>query len=369
MLNIEKLMVGIAGVGGRPKGFISAIEYSKFAKLSAVCDINAEEMDKAVEGMKNIKKYADYFEMIQKEDLDVVIIGTPMHLHVPQAVAALERNINVFSEVTAAVSLEQCKELVNACKKSKASYMMGENCNYMKPYMMVGEMVKAGIFGDVYYAEGEYLHNCRELAEVTLWRKKWGYGINGVTYGTHSLGPILSWFKGDRVTKVMCAGSGHHYTDSKGELYVQEDTCIMLAKTEKGRLIKIRQDISSNRPYNLKYILQGTQGCYDSARYKEERDLVWIEGLCQEEKWISLNELEDKYLPEIWQKYGQVAQKEGHDGSDFIIMTDYLDALINNRPVPISIHESLDMTLPGLISQESIKQGGIWLDVPNSREW
>ena len=57
--------------------------------------------------------------------------------------------------------MEECKALLQAVKASKAQYMLGENCNYMKPYMIIREMVRAGCFGKVYYAEGEYLHDCR----------------------------------------------------------------------------------------------------------------------------------------------------------------------------------------------------------------
>ncbi|HOJ09518.1 MAG TPA: Gfo/Idh/MocA family oxidoreductase [Clostridiales bacterium] len=369
MLSVEKLNVGIVGIAGRPMGFISAIQNSKVARLTSVCDINYEMMCKATEGIDGINKYTDYYEMIQSNTLDAVIIGTPVHLHVPQSIIALENNIHVFSEVTAATSLDECKQLVTACKHSKASYMMGENCNYMKPYMIIKEMVKDGVFGEVYYAEGEYLHNCRKLIKTTPWRRKWQYGINGITYGTHSLGPIMSWFENDRIVKVSCVGSGHHYVDDDNKCFEMEDTCVMLAKTIKGRLIKIRMDIVSNRPYSLEYTLQGTKGCYDSKMTGNEDDKIWIEGLCNGGSWIDLNMLADKYTPELWGRYGAEASKEGHGGSDYIIMTDFIDAIVNNKPIPIGIHETMDMCLPGHISQQSILCAGEWIEVPDSREW
>lgn len=367
MLSIEKLNIGIVGIGGRPRSFLHAIEECKFARLAAVCDLNTTKMDTVVDGIMDVSKFTDYYEMLEKGELDAVVIGTPMYLHTPQSVRALEQNIHVFSEVTAAITIEQCKKLVNAVKCSKAEYMMGENCNYMKPYMLVKELIRAGLFGDIYYAEGEYLHNCRDLAEVTLWRKEHLYEVNGITYGTHSLGPILSWFEGDRIIKVSCSGSGHHYNDKYGKPYSQEDTCVMLAKTEMGKLIKIRLDIESNRPYNLKYLLQGTNGCYDSSRFRDEKDKLWIKGIHSEA--VHLETMEDMYLPEIWRKNIVEIEKGGHGGSDYLIMKDFLDAIFNGKPMPIGIHEAMDMTLPGLISQESIIQDGIWMEVPNSREW
>jgi len=74
--------------------------------------------------------------------------------------------------------------------------MMAENYTYMLPNVIVKELVRRGLFGSVYYAEGEYIHELKGLNEITTWRRKWQTGIDGVTYGTHSLGPILQWMAG-----------------------------------------------------------------------------------------------------------------------------------------------------------------------------
>lgn len=143
----------------------------------------------------------------------------------------------------------------------------------------------------------------------------------------------------------------------------------MLGKTSQGRLIKIRLDIQSNRPYNLKYVLQGTDGCYESIRFHDEKDRVWIKGIHEEEKMGYLDELEEKYMPDLWRENSKELEKQLHGGSDYLIMLDYIEALTNGRKMPIGIHEAMDMTIPGLISQDSIARGGEWLTVPDSREW
>jgi len=50
-------------------------------------------------------------------------------------------------------------------------------------------------------------------------------------------------------------------------------------------------------------------------------------------------------------------------------LLDFLNAITGRAPCPIGIHEAMDMTLPGLVSQQSIAEGGRWLPVPDSREW
>lgn len=368
---MEKLRVGIVGAAGRPSAFLAAFKMSDKAVLTAACDLNEDALNRALSGIDGVERYNDYIEMLEKANLDIVIIGTPMHLHVSQSIEALKRNIHVFCEVTAAVSIEECRMLLKACKESRAQYMMGENCNYMKPYMIIREMIMDGAFGSVFYAEGEYLHDCRNLLYKTPWRRKYQYETRGVTYGTHSLGPILSWMDWDRVESVCCAGSGSDNFDLQGKRIDGDNTALMLCKTVKGNLIKIRTDLSSPRPYSLNYVLQGTKGAFESSYVSKNQNYhhVWLEGESDPGKWDELIKYEEKYTPKIWRDIGAQAEAYGHGGSDVVIMTEFINAIYDGKEVPIDIYKSLDMTLPGLVSQQSILQGGVWLSVPDPREW
>lgn len=368
----DLLNVGIVGIGGRPMAFLSAFEKSGKARLAAVCDIDREIMEKNTAGIPDLLRFTDYEEMLEKANLDAVVIGTPIHLHVEQSIAALKRNIHVFSEVTAGITLEECKKLVEACKNSKAQYMLGENCNYLRSNMIVANMIKDGKFGELCYAEGEYNHDCRDLIPKTPWRKKYVFDVAGVTYGTHSLGPILSWFENDRVTSVCCASSNAATTALDGEPLLAGTCHTMLCKTEKGRLIKIKNNMLSPRPYGLNYTLEGSEGAFQSFRLEDQTDnpdYVWFNGESPKTRWENIALYEENYLPEIWVKHSNENNTKGHEGADVITMIDFIDAIYDGKKAPIDIHKAMDMTLPGLISQQSVKNGGVWLDVPNSRDW
>jgi len=370
------LNLGIVGACARGGHFKSAIDALDGVKIHAVCDTNVADLPAAAQRLGATAQFNDYDEMLERSDLDAVVIGTPMPFHAPQAIRALEKNIHVLCEVTAAVSLAECQALVQAGKNSTAVYMLAENYTYMKPNVIIKELVRQGLFGEVFYAEGEYLHELKDLNEKTPWRRKWQTGIRGVTYGTHSLGPILQWLPGDRVVSVCCAGSGSHYVDPRGEPYADE-TSVMLCKTARGALIKIRVDILSDRPHAMtNYQLQGTDGCYESGRGGPvDRGKIWLRALSREIHWHdaeslgAMDALAQKYLPPIWQNPPEAARMAGHGGGDYFEVRDWLDAILGKAPCPIGIHEAMDMTLPGLISQQSILEGGHWLDVPDSRNW
>ena len=85
--------------------------------------------------------------------------------------------------------------------------------------------------------------------------------------------------------------------------------------------------------------------------------------------WQDPADLEDEFMPEIWRSPTDEAQKAGHGGGDYFEVLDFVNTIVESTPCPIGIHEAMDMTLPGLISQQSIAEGGQWIEVPDSREW
>lgn len=371
MHTIERLNLGIVGAGGRGGSFKPVFDHIDTARVYAVCDLDADKLAETAAQLSAAVRYTDYDRMLDDEDLDAVLVCTPMHLHAPHSVAALERGLHVFSEVTPAVSIDQCRDLVAASKTAKGVFMLGENYLYTRENMLIGELVRKGLFGTTYYAEGEYIHELRGLQHDTPWRRRWHTGVNGVTYGTHSLGPILQWMPGERITAVCCAGAGRHRNDLNDVPYEQEDTCVMLGRTSRGGLVKVRLDVLSARPHAMtNYQLQGTDGCYESARAPGERDRVWLRSRSKDlNDWLDLNTVADEHLPEIWRSASASIRAIGHGGGDYFVMREFVDAIHENRPPAIGIHEAMDMTLPGLISQESIAQNGQWLDIPDSRTW
>jgi predicted dehydrogenase len=366
----DKIKIGVVGCAGRGGSFLNTFNIHPQTTLHALCDINEKGLHERGVQMGVEHLYTDYEQMLDESGVDAVIIGTPMPLHAPQSIAALERGIHVLCEVPATVTVEESKALVQAANSSSATYMMAENYTYMRPNVLVRALAENGLFGQVYFGEGEYLHELKELNEVTVWRRKWQTGINGCTYGTHSLGPVLQWMD-EQVVSVMCVGSGHHYRDPRGDLYENEDSILMLCRMNGGGLVKIRVDMLSDRPHNMTYYaLQGTDGVYEAARGLQDEPKIWLRELHGDKPtWHPLSELEDDFMPDIWKNPPEEALQAGHGGGDYFEIMDFVEAIVTGNPPPVDIHSAMDMTLPGLISQQSIAEQSAWLDVPDSRAW
>src|SRR5262245_14583814 len=111
---LDQINLAIVGAAGRGGSFRHSVEAIETLRLHALCDVNAEGLDRAAEALGVSAKFTDYEEMLDKGNVDAVILGTPMPFHVPQAIAALKRGIHVISEVPASVSLAESKDLVLA---------------------------------------------------------------------------------------------------------------------------------------------------------------------------------------------------------------------------------------------------------------
>jgi predicted dehydrogenase len=362
----SELKVGLVGVP-RGSGFIRAFQTIQETTVVAICDINRDVLKRVGDENGIEARYSDFEKMVQS-DLDIIVVTTPMPLHAPQSVIALTEGKHVISEVSAATDLEQCWQLVNAVRNSEAKYMMAENYTYMKPNVLIHALVQHGLFGEVYFGEGEYIHELKAHNEVTKWRRKWQTGRNGCTYPTHSLGPVLQWFD-DRVATVACFGTGHHYQDPRGDSYENEDSTTTICKTTKGGQINIRLDMLSDRPHNLAYYsLQGTKGCYEAPRGFGDNHKIWLADYSDGTEWRSLWDFEEEFMPDIWRNPPEEALRAGHGGGDYFEVRGFVDSIINDTKPPIDVYEALDMTVPGLVSEVSINQGGMPLPVPDFRE-
>ncbi len=368
-MTVDSIRFGIIGAAGRGNSFARSLQAHPNTVVNALCDIQEEAVRTHAAEIDVEHVFTDAEAMLDSGVVDAVVVGTPMHLHAPQSIMALERDIHVLCEVTAGVSLEECRDLVCAARRSQATYMMAENYAYMRPNVLVQHLVRAGLFGELYYAEGAYIHELKELNERTPWRRRWQTGVNGCTYPTHSLGPVLRWFETDRVVAVCAMGTGRHYRDPRGDRYGMEDSVTMMGRLESGGLVQIRVDMLSDRPHNMvHYALQGTDGCYESADGYQAVPKIWLRSRSPQPQWEPLENLQE-FLPEHWRHPPEAALQAGHGGGDYWEVQDFVDAVQAGTEPPVGIDAAMDMTLPGLVSQQSLAQGSTWVAVPDSRNW
>ncbi len=185
---------------------------------------------------------------------------------------------------------------------------------------------------------------------------------------------MYQWFntggRSDRVVSVCAVGSGHHYRDPRGDEYEMEDSVTMMCRMASGGLVQIRVDMLSDRPHHMvHYALQGTDGAYESGDGYGAEPKVWLRARGPAPKWEPLSALEEEFLPAFWKSPPEAALQAGHGGGDYWVVQDFIAAIREQAEPPIGIDAAMDMTLPGLMSQQSIAQGSNWSAVPDPRNW
>jgi predicted dehydrogenase len=362
-------MLKIGIVGARGTSTILGFQAMEGVEVSAICDLN-EDLCRTLAGRFGIRNTYRVFEDMLESDVDAVVVATPMQCHVPQAMAALQAGKHVLSEVTAGVTLDELWWLIENVEASGKVYMMAENYCYMPDNQLILSLVKAGVLGEVYYGEGEYLHHLPGLCTYpngkTSWRKYWQLGKRGAFYPTHSIGPVMQWFEGDRIESVTSFGSGRH---NEMDLR-QEDTSVTMCQLASGKLARVRLDCLSPRPHQMTYYtVQGTNGVVESSRIAGEESKIWVKGMepsTDEARWHPLGEYK-AHLPQRYRNATDEQRHAGHGGGDFFLVEDFVRAITEGTPPPIDVYKACEWTAVALLSELSITNRSRTLDMPHFR--
>lgn len=368
------LKIGIAGLRGLCT--MPGFSRDESVEVTAFCDIN-DDILKEMSLKFNIPHTYRVYEDMLDSDIDAVVIATPMQFHAEQTIRALQARKHVLCEVTAAVNMDELWWIIEAVEESNMVYMLAENYCYLPMIQQVQGMVDKGLFGELYYGECGYIHNIMHMLNYNYgiqksgkpsWRRCWQLGKRGAFYPTHSIGPMMKWFGGERIKAISSFGSGRHVsTDIR-----QEDTSITMIQLESGKLISLRTDCVSPRPLLVTgYSIQGTKGCFEAARSEKEIDKIWFIGMddrIENASWHKLSEF-DEYMPERFKNRTEVQIKNGwRGGGDDFMVDDFISSIVNKSKPYIDIYEACEWTAVGLLSELSIANCGRVMDMPGFRK-
>jgi predicted dehydrogenase len=165
----SKLRIGFIGPGGR--GFGAHVRrLTKLQKegqpieLVAVCDVYSEHRERAASYIEkqtgnDVARYEDYRDMIAKENLDAVAIGTPDHWHAKQTIDALDAGLHVYCEKPMTKTVEEAMQVMNTWKKSGKVMQVGVQSTSLPVWNQVNEMLTAGKLGKVLMYQTEFFRN------------------------------------------------------------------------------------------------------------------------------------------------------------------------------------------------------------------
>lgn len=388
---IPSVRVGFVGLGMRGPGAVQRMMHIDGVHIAAICDKRrscTEKVEKMIADSGFPKPFVytgsedAWKEMCRREDIDLVYIATPWELHTPMAVYAMEHGKHAATEVPAATTIEECWRLVETSERTRRHCVILENCCYDFFEMLTLNMVRQGLFGDLIHGEGAYIHNLVDLkfdkhAYADMWRLKHNAARNGNLYPTHGLGPVCQCMdinRGDRMDYLTCM-AGDDFTmnaeakkrasgDSFYAQYVDQpyrgNMNTTLVRTKRGRTIMIQHDVSSPRPYSRIHLLSGTRAF---AQKWPQTQIAFGHEVVSEE---GMQELYDKYSPDIVTRIGEMARKVGgHGGMDFLMDWSLINSLRNGLPVDMDCYDAALWSCITPLSMKSIANRSNSVDVPD----
>ena len=153
---MEKLKCAVIGCGGLGRVHLKNLLTMDQVHVVAVCDTNENQFYQVVKTNLNrtdtldltgVKTYTDAQTLLNSEELDFVVIALPTYLHAPYSVMALDKGLHVFCEKPMSVSVEGCRDMVNAAKRSNKLLSIGQILRFTYPYRLIKEAYENGQYG------------------------------------------------------------------------------------------------------------------------------------------------------------------------------------------------------------------------------
>lgn len=389
---MKDIKIGFIGLGARGKDLLDKIVLEMEVQVTGVCDTYEDRAKSAAEsvaskGQPEPLTSTDYKEIIDSPNVNTVIIATSWDTHVEIATYAMKAGKAVGMEVGGAYDIKDCWDLVNTYEETNTPFMFLENCCFGEREMLVLNMVKQGLFGEIVHCEGGYQHDLRgEVAwgiENRHYRLKNYLNRNCHNYPTHDLGPIsriLNINHGNKLISLVSVASKsagmHDYitlnkSDDKNLLnaeFKQADIVTTLIKCAGGETISLTLDTTLPRFYSRGFTVRGTRAMYDEltdsifmdAKNDMQFDLNW-----RKEKSGNASEYQSEYEHPVWKKYIQEGVKGSHDGMDWLQLQTFFECLREEKNMPIDVYDAATWMSITALSEQSLTNGSTPVSIPD----
>jgi predicted dehydrogenase len=386
----KTVRVGVVGTGNRGTGLLGTMLTMPGLSFPALCDIKAENLARAQDlvvkaGYPRPEGYTGsdhaFEKLMAREDLDAVIIATYWQWHTPMAVSAMKNGKYAGVEVPAALTLEQCWDLVNTHERTGVPCMMLENWSFRRDNLAVLNMIRQGLFGEIVHCHCAHSHDCIDhwffdpKGNMT-WGGEFLVKRNCDQYPTHGLGPVLSWMDincGDSFDSITSTATdsrsinayfsrkfGPEHPNAKRK-FKQGDIVSSVVRTKKGKTVVINYDMQLPRPYDNRWMIQGTLGLYD-----EDRSVVYITGKSpQYHQWEPFAPYQERHDHAWWKDMMGSPEEMGHGGTDYLELKLFLTAVRNRTQTPIDVYDSATMSSIVALSEQSIAKGSAPVKCPD----
>ncbi|MER7938686.1 MULTISPECIES: Gfo/Idh/MocA family oxidoreductase [unclassified Streptomyces] len=388
------ISIGVVGAGQFARAFIPLFQAHPGVHDVRLTEAVPERLASEAARHSVATTYASYEDMLSS-DVDAVAVFTQRWTHGPLVVQALEAGKHVYSSVPMAVSEQEIEAIVDAVRRTGLTYMMGETSYYNPAAVYCRRRRAEGAFGDIFYAEGDYVHDM-DLGFYDAYRFSGGdrwketASFPPMYYPTHALGGVLA-VTGSHVTSVSCLG----VSDTRGDGVFDREVsrwgndfsnATALFRTADGGVVRTNEMRRVGYPSPLResrFRFFGTEGSFEqlatSTLWQDREKAQDIEELMRTVPTARLDDasladidpsLRDAFVSgfapvhDIGRLPAEFAGRpNGHEGSHQFLADDFVSACLSGNLPPVNAWTAARYTLPGLVAHRSALEGGAQLHV------
>ncbi len=367
---MDKVRIGVVG-GGFGRSFYWHDHPD--CVVQAVSDLRTDRRNALMKTYRCERSYPSLEKLILDKSIDAVAVFTEAPNHVRHCVACLNAGKHVICAVPAAMTLPECRLLLETVRKTGLTYMMAETSWYHQSVISARKWFAEGKFGEVYYTEAEYHHPGLE----SLWffgggKPTWRHGLPPMNYPTHCTAYLVG-VTGERMTSATCTGWGDDHKLIRGNAYDNpfwNETAFFT--TDKGHAFRVdvwwkgpvggcergqwfgeKMSFYDPHPNGTGHVIRRPSDVTEKDDAGFERKRPKFERYKQPQWWRT------DMLPK------PLRRGSGHDGSHTFLTHEFIDALVHGRPPAVGVHESLAMTAPGIVAHASALKGGVQMKIPS----
>jgi len=339
----RKIRMGIVGFGVCRFGAAFGLQDHPNVTVAAVSDLIPDRCQALAKVCRCEKTYPSLEELVKDDKLEAVFVATDAPNHAKHCIEVLKHGKHVACAVPAVFgSLEDADKLLAAVKSTGLKYMMFETSAFHEDCHAMRQIHRAGGFGKLIYAEGEYFHHCPQ--PIPSFRD-WRVGLPPQWYPTHSNAYYVC-VTGGSFTEVTCMGIPSivkHLQPESNRYKNPFGTEVALLRTNEGGMARMVVSWDSHEPGG------------EAGRVRGQRGAMWGTKYLGDEK-----RLPDLARPPLPLKVAP----GGHGGSHGNLAEEFVSAILEDRKPLVDICQALNMTVAGIVAHQSALKGGESMKIP-----
>ncbi|MGH2354736.1 MAG: Gfo/Idh/MocA family protein, partial [Chloroflexota bacterium] len=284
-------------------------------------------------GLSDARVYTAYQELLKDDRVHIVSICSMNHLHVEQGIAAAEAGKHVLIEKPAALDLEGLRKLERAIEKAGVKSQGGFELNWGGYFQSIQNMIDAGFFGDLYYAECDYFSgNWEQWYRGYPWVKTKEKGGSALpAAGAHAVDAIRQFMRSDAVEVFAYSGNFTRVME-------WDPTILTVIRFANGAIGKVGCILEGNVKYQFNVRLHGPKGTLVNDTFRTTYMDPGLEGYAR--------------FPTILPDTPEVTHHPFPGEID-----DLVDAILNDRQPKLNIHDDTKTYEIVFAAEQSAREG------------